>query len=87
MQHYRIQNRKPPPLHSPKNTDGHGKRAINKFSHATRPKIWSETENSVTLHRGKDKARRILTRSAEKIFPLGREKNGASKKGERSLTF
>ena len=81
MQHYRIQNRKPPPLHSSKNTDGHGKRAINKFSHATRPKIWSETKNSVTLHRGKDKARRILTRSAEKIFPLGREKNGSIQKG------
>ena len=35
----------------------------------------------VTLHRGKDKARRILTRSAEKIFSLGREKKWSIKKG------
>ena len=41
----------------------------------------------VPLHRGKDKARRILTLSAEKIFPLGREKKWSIKKGERSLTF
>ena len=54
-------------------------RAENKFSHATR--------SIAPLHREKDKARRILTLSAEKIFSLGREKKGASKKGERSLTF
>ena len=81
MQHYRIQKPQTAPLHSSKNTDGHGKRAINKFSHATRPEIWSEAENSVTLHREKDKARRILTRSAEKIFPLGREKKRSIQKG------
>lgn len=52
MQRYRIQNRKTPPLHGLKNTFGHGKRVINKFSHATRPKIWSKPKNSVPLRAG-----------------------------------
>ena len=57
------------------------------MAHELEPNYCRNGGMCVTLHREKDKARRILTLSAEKIFPLGREKNGASKKGERSLTF
>ena len=51
------------------------------MAHELEPNYCRNGGKCVPLHRGKDKARRILTLSAEKIFPLGREKKWSIQKG------